>query len=132
MLEIRTNGKALVEITGEVGGWVGQQAIASGLLTLFCRHSSASLTIQENAAPAVKADILVWLDRVAPENAGWRHDEEGADDMPAHLKAMLTGVHLAIPVIDGSPALGIWQGIYLVEHRVRAHRRSIALHLIGE
>ena len=114
-----------------VRGWVAATGIEDGLLTLFCRHTSASLTIQENAAPEVRADIVDWLDRIAPEDGGWRHDCEGPDDMPAHLKAMLTGVSLSIPVAGGAPALGTWQGIYLVEHRARAHARRIAAHLIG-
>ncbi len=126
-----TDGRGLFELSDEVRAWVGRQRIGSGLLTLLCRHTSASLTIQENAARAVRADMLDWLDRIAPEDGGWRHDEEGPDDMPAHLKAALTGVTLSIPVIGGAPALGTWQGIFLVEHRRVPHRRQVALHLIG-
>lgn len=121
----------MVEITDAIVRWVAATGIAEGLLTVFCRHTSASLTIQENAAPEVQTDIVDWLDRIAPENGGWRHDCEGPDDMPAHLKAILTGVTLTIPVANGRPVLGTWQGIYLVEHRARPHRRQIALHLIG-
>lgn len=132
ILAIETPGRALVEITGAVAGVVAQAGIATGLLTLFCRHTSASLTIQENAAPAVQRDILTWLDRVAPEDAGWLHDDEGPDDMPAHLKAILTGVSLVIPVARGRPVLGTWQGIYLVEHRRRSHRREVVVHIVGE
>lgn len=131
-LAVPTTGRSLVEITGEVSGWVREQAIESGLLTVFCRHTSASLLIQENAAPEVRGDIIDWLDRVAPEDGGWRHDDEGPDDMPAHLKAILTGVSLSIPVLNGDLALGTWQGIYLAEHRTRPHRRKITLHLLGE
>ena len=127
-----TAGRGVVEITGEIVGWVAASGIAEGLLTVFCRHTSASLTIQENAAPEVRADIVDWLDRIAPEDGGWRHDCEGPDDMPAHLKSILTGVSLSIPVAGGRPVLGTWQGIYLVEHRARPHRRQIALHLIGD
>lgn len=131
LLTIDTPGRALVEITREVARWVAAQDMAEGLLTLFCRHTSASLLIQENAAPAVKTDLLDWLDRVAPEGARYAHDDEGPDDMPAHIRAMLTGVHLTIPLIGGRLALGTWQGIYLAEHRRRPHRREVALHLIG-
>jgi secondary thiamine-phosphate synthase enzyme len=102
-------------------------------LTLFCRHTSAGLLIQENAAPDVRADLQTFFDRIAPEETGrYRHDDEGADDMPAHIRTALTGVQLAIPIMQGSLALGTWQGIYLFEHRRAPHRREIALHLIGE
>lgn len=131
-IDIATPGRALVEITDDIRGWVGAQGIDRGLLNLFCRHTSASLLIQENAARAVRTDILDWLNRIAPEDAGWQHDDEGPDDMPAHIRTLLTGVNLAIPVMAGTPALGTWQGIYLAEHRTRPHRRTIALHLLGE
>lgn len=131
-LVIETPGRALVEITGAVADEMARAGIATGLLTLFCRHTSASLTIQENAAPAVQRDILAWLDRIAPEDAGWQHDDEGPDDMPAHLKAILTGVSLTVPVARGRPVLGTWQGIYLVEHRRRPHRREVVVHVLGE
>lgn len=131
-LEIATTGRSLIELTGQVSRWVDEQRIATGMLTLFCRHTSASLLIQENAAREVRSDILDWLDRTAPEDGGWAHDDEGPDDMPAHLKAILTGVSLSIPVLNGAMALGTWQGIYLAEHRARPHRRQIVLHLIGE
>lgn len=107
-LVVETPGRALVEITGAVMAEVARARIATGLLTLYCRHTSASLTVQENAELAVQRDILAWLDRVAPENAGWQHDDEGPDDMPAHLKAILTGVSLTIPVARGRPVLGTW------------------------
>jgi secondary thiamine-phosphate synthase enzyme len=105
--------------------------MSDGLLTLFCRHTSASLLIQENAAPAVKTDLLDWLERIAPEDARYAHDDEGPDDMPAHIRTMLTGVNLSVPVVGGRLGLGTWQGIYLAEHRRAAHRREVVLHVIG-
>ena len=131
-LEVSTTGRSLIEITREVVRWAADQQIDTGMLTVFCRHTSASLLIQENAAREVRSDILDWLDRVAPEDGGWAHDDEGPDDMPAHLKAILTGVSLSIPVVNGQLALGTWQGVYLAEHRARPHRRQVVLHLIGE
>ncbi|GGD56877.1 secondary thiamine-phosphate synthase enzyme YjbQ [Croceicoccus mobilis] len=131
-LEIVTPGRSLVEFTREVVRECRSSGIDTGLLTLFCRHTSASLLIQENAAPEVKPDILDWLDRIAPENAGYLHDDEGPDDMPAHLKSLLTGASLSVPVAGGTPVLGTWQGIYLAEHRARSHRRQVVLHLMGE
>ena len=131
-LAIRTEGPGLVEFTTQTASWITQTGITDGLLTLLCRHTSASLMINENAAPAVQRDIMRWLDRVAPEGSHYEHDDEGPDDMPAHLKAALTGVNLTIPVAEGRMQLGTWQGLYLVEHRARAHRREIALHLLGE
>jgi secondary thiamine-phosphate synthase enzyme len=131
-IEIATTGKGLTEITERVGGWVAGEQIRDGLLTLFCRHTSASLLIQENAAPEVRGDIERYFERIAPEDpAAYTHDDEGPDDMPAHLRAALTGVTLSIPLIDGRLALGTWQGIYLFEHRRRSHSRQIALHVIG-
>lgn len=131
-LSIETQGRALIEITRAVSDWVRDQGIDTGLLTVFCRHTSASLLIQENAASEVRLDILDWLDRIAPEDGGWQHDDEGSDDMPAHLKSILTGASLSIPVMAGRPALGTWQGIYLAEHRARPPRRQVVLHLLGE
>ena len=132
-LEIQTSGQRLYEITREVTRWVGEQGLGNGLLTLFCRHTSASLLIQENAAPEVKDDIIAFFGRIAPEDpALYEHDDEGPDDMPAHLKTALTQVSLAIPLVNGRLVLGTWQGIYLFEHRRHPHRRSIVLHLIGE
>jgi secondary thiamine-phosphate synthase enzyme len=124
--------QGLVEITGEVAAWVASTPIRDGLLTLLCRHTSASLTIQENAAPAARRDLERWLARLAPEGPGYEHDEEGADDMPAHLRAVLTGATQAIPVGGGRLRLGTWQGIYLCEHRRAPHRREVAAHLIGD
>jgi secondary thiamine-phosphate synthase enzyme len=130
-LTIETPGAGLHEFTRAVEAWVGDTGIATGLLTLFCRHISASLTINENAAPAVRRDLQRWIARVAPEGE-YEHDDEGPDDMPAHLRTAMTGVSLSIPVTGSAPVLGTWQGIYLWEHRARPHRRHVALHLIGE
>jgi secondary thiamine-phosphate synthase enzyme len=133
ILEFETRNQGLVEITREVKAWVADAAMRDGLLTLFCRHTSASLLIQENAAPEVRSDLEAYFARIAPEDpALYDHDDEGPDDMPAHLRTALTQVQLSIPLIDGRLALGTWQGIYLFEHRRRPHRRSIALHLAGE
>ena len=131
-IAIETRGQGLVEITRDVVGWVMAQGMEAGLLTLFCRHTSASLVIQENAAPEVRGDIERYFARIAPESADYAHDDEGPDDMPAHLRAMLTDVSLSIPLLGGRPALGTWQGIYLFEHRRRPHRREVVLHVIGE
>ena len=131
-LSIATRGKGLVEITAEVRKWVAGQEIASGLLTIFCRHTSASLLIQENADPDVRTDLADFFERVAPESEDYVHDTEGPDDMPAHIRTALTGVQLSIPVADGKPMLGTWQGIYLFEHRSSPHRREVVLHLLGE
>jgi secondary thiamine-phosphate synthase enzyme len=132
ILEFRTGGRGFTEITGEVAGWIAGTDIAEGLATLLCRHTSASLLIQENAAREVRTDLLAWLDRLAPETADYVHDDEGPDDMPAHLKAALTGVNLSIPVQRGRMVLGTWQGIWLAEHRRAPHHREVAVHLIGE
>jgi secondary thiamine-phosphate synthase enzyme len=129
---VDTTAPGMVEVTGTVRRWVAAQSFTTGLVSLLCRHTSASLTIQENAAPAVRDDIVRWLDWVAPQGAAYAHDDEGPDDMPAHLKAMLTGVTLSIPVINGDLALGTWQGLFLIEHRHTGHRRRIALHVMGE
>jgi secondary thiamine-phosphate synthase enzyme len=133
VLEIATKGQRLYEITREIALWASKQDVREGLLTLFCRHTSASLLIQENAAPAVQRDLIAFFDRLAPESRSlYEHDDEGPDDMPAHLKTALTQVSLTIPLLDGQLALGTWQGIYLFEHRNHAHRRSVVVHLIGE
>jgi secondary thiamine-phosphate synthase enzyme len=132
VLSVRAKRRGLVEITSEVAQWVALQSISSGMLTLFCRHTSASLLIQENAAPAVRRDLEKFFDGLAPEGAGlYEHDDEGLDDMPAHLKTALTQVHLSVPVMDGRLMLGTWQGIYLFEHRDRPSSRDIVLHLLG-
>ena len=132
VLTVATKGKGLVEITREVAGWVSQQKIETGLLTLFCRHTSASLIIQENANPDVRTDLQSFFEDIAPESRAYVHDTEGPDDMPAHIRAALTGVQLSIPLAEGALMLGTWQGIYLFEHRARPHRREVVLHLIGE
>lgn len=122
-----------MEITREVRAWAEGQGMRTGLLTLFCRHTSASLVIQENADPDVRADLEAWFEHMAPEAPGrYLHDTEGADDMPAHIKAALTGVQLSIPLGGGRLALGTWQGIYLFEHRTAPQRREVVLHLLGE
>lgn len=131
-LVVTTNGQGLVLITGQVRHWVEAQDIGAGLLTLFCRHTSASLLIQENASPEVRDDIERYFRHIAPESDSYAHQEEGPDDMPAHLRSALTQTTLTIPVSGHRPALGTWQGIYLFEHRRAAHRRRIAAHLIGE
>lgn len=132
IIEIQTPGQGLLDITARVGNWMAGQGMSEGLLTIFCRHTSASLLIQENAAPAARADLERYFARIAPEDSLYEHDDEGPDDMPAHLRAALTQVQLTIPLIGGTLALGTWQGIYLFEHRVRPHRRTLALHLLGE
>lgn len=132
MLEVATPGTGLVEITDALTRWVAEQRMDDGLLTLFCRHTSASLLIQENAAPEVKDDLVAFFARIAPEDGRYLHDDEGPDDMPAHIRAALTQVQLSVPLIGGRLALGIWQGVYLFEHRRRPHRRTVALHLLGE
>jgi secondary thiamine-phosphate synthase enzyme len=130
-LAVHTSGPGLTEITEQVRRWVAESGITSGLLTLHCRHTSASLAIQENADPDVRRDLMTALDRLAPRDAHYVHHAEGPDDMPAHIRAMLTGASLSVPVVQGGPALGTWQGIYLIEHRDRPHRREIVLHVIG-
>ena len=131
-LAIETRGKGLTEITELVARWLAGQGIANGLLTLFCRHTSASLIVQENADPDVRTDLAAFFERLAPEHGDYVHTTEGPDDMPAHIRTALTQVSLAIPVSDGRMVLGTWQGIYLFEHRRRPHRRDVVLHLIGE
>jgi secondary thiamine-phosphate synthase enzyme len=132
VLSVQTPGQGLFEITRQVAAWAHGQGMTTGLLTLFCRHTSASLTIQENADPDVRRDLQDWVAAVAPESDGYRHQDEGPDDMPAHLRAVLTGVQLSVPLIDRRLALGTWQGVYLFEHRRRPHRREVALHLLGD
>lgn len=133
VIRARTPGRGLVEITSEVRAWIAEQGVRTGLLTVFCRHTSASLLIQENAAPEVRKDLEAFFEQIAPEDPiRYAHDDEGPDDMPAHLRTALTQVQLSIPVMEGQLALGTWQGIYLFEHRRRAHQREIALHLLGE
>jgi len=130
-LVVPTRGKGFVDITSEVEEFVRDAGAKEGAVTLFIRHTSASLTIQENADPSVLTDLQTALSRLAPENAGWTHDTEGPDDMPAHVKTMLTQVSLQIPVVGGKMVLGTWQAIYLIEHRARPHRREVVLQFIG-
>ena len=133
ILHISTRGRGLLEITREVDSWLQGQSVAAGLLTVFCRHTSASLLIQENAAAEVRADLEAFFEHIAPEDpTRYAHDDEGPDDMPAHLRTALTQVQLGIPVAGGRMLLGTWQGIYLFEHRRHRQARQIALHLIGE
>lgn len=131
-LSIRATRPGLHEFTDEVRSWVAQTGIAEGLLTLFCRHTSASLIIQENAAPAARRDLQRYFERIAPEGDRYEHDDEGPDDMPAHLRTALTATQLSIPVDRGKPVLGTWQGIFLFEHRQNTPERTVALHLLGE
>jgi secondary thiamine-phosphate synthase enzyme len=132
-LTIETKPREIKEVTREVAGWAARQGIARGLLTIFIPHTSASLLIQENYSPAVRQDLAAFLARLAPEEpALYRHNDEGPDDMPAHLKSALTQVQLTIPVSDGEIQLGTWQGIFLLEHRAAPHRRDLILTLIGE
>lgn len=132
-LDVQTPGRALVEITRHVADWVDEQQVQTGLLTLFIRHTSASLLIQENADPDVQADLNRFLARLVVDGDPlFRHRDEGPDDMPAHVRAALTAVQLSVPVMNGRLALGTWQGIYVWEHRLRPHRRQVVLHLLGE
>ena len=132
MLPIRASRAGLHEITDQVAQFVNESGIREGLLTLFCRHTSASLVIQENAAPAARRDLERYFEQIAPQGAAYEHDDEGPDDMPAHLRSALTATQLSIPVTDGEPVLGTWQGVFLFEHRRNTPERQVALHLIGE
>jgi secondary thiamine-phosphate synthase enzyme len=132
-LTVATRGKGLLDISREVRRWVAQQGIATGVLTVFIQHTSASLTIQENADPDVLRDLTEFFERLVPENTRWfQHTTEGPDDMPAHIRTTLTSASLSIPVRDAAPALGTWQAIYVFEHRSVPHRRQVLLHLLGE
>ncbi len=132
-LTVETRGRGFTDVTPEVARWVAAQGLESGLLTLFLPHTSASLLIQENADPDVLADLERFFARIAPDDpALYRHTAEGKDDMPAHIRSSLTQTQLAVPVQGGRPALGTWQAVYLVEHRLRPHRRSLLLHLLGD
>jgi secondary thiamine-phosphate synthase enzyme len=130
-LLVDTKGPGFTELTEAASRWVFASGILQGLLTVHCRHTSASLLIQENADPDVRLDLMTVLDRLAPRDAGYVHTTEGADDMPAHIRSMLTASSLSIPILDGQMVLGLWQGIYLLEHRDRAHTRDVVFHLIG-
>jgi secondary thiamine-phosphate synthase enzyme len=131
LLTVQTAGAGFVDLTAEIMKFVGEAGAGEGAVMLFIRHTSASLSIQENADPSVLDDLMTALDRLAPEDAGWTHDAEGPDDMPAHVKTMLTASSLHVPVVKGELALGTWQAIYLIEHRARPHRREIVLQFIG-
>ena len=132
-LTIRTPGQGFVEITSEIADWVRGTGIATGLLTAFVQHTSASLTIQENADPAVMRDLLRFFKELTPEDRrAYEHSSEGDDDMPGHIRSSLTDVSLSIPVAGGRPVLGTWQGVYVCEHRASSHGRKVTLHLIGE
>ena len=131
-LSTKTNGPGLYEITAPALNWCQEQRINDGLLTLFIQHTSASLTIQENADPDVCLDLQDFFTRIAPQDGRYRHSAEGPDDMPAHIRSALTQVHLTIPVRQGRLALGTWQGIYVFEHRNHPQRRRVTMHLSGE
>jgi secondary thiamine-phosphate synthase enzyme len=131
LLTVKTSGRGFIDLTAEIAQFVNEAGAVEGQVTVFIRHTSASLTIQENADPTVLSDLTTALDRFAPENAGWSHDTEGPDDMPAHVKTMLTATSLQIPVMKGRLMLGTWQAIYLIEHRARPHRREVVLQFIG-
>ena len=131
-IRVRAPSRGLFDITNEIADWAVGTGISEGLLTVFCRHTSASLVIQENAAPAARRDLERYFEKIAPEGGHYEHDDEGLDDMPAHLRTALTSTQLSIPVQGGQPALGTWQGIFLFEHRRNTPEREIALHLIGE
>jgi secondary thiamine-phosphate synthase enzyme len=130
-LAVDTRGEGFVDITRDVEDFVASAGAGGGILLMFMRHTSASLVIQENADPDVRIDLRTALDRIAPADAGWVHQIEGPDDMPAHIKSMLTGVSLHVPVVDGALELGTWQGIYVAEHRARPHRREVVLQFFG-
>jgi secondary thiamine-phosphate synthase enzyme len=132
ILTVQARTPGLHDFTSEVVQWVAATAIREGLLTIFCRHTSASLLIQENAAPAARRDLEAYFERIAPDSGSYEHADEGPDDMPAHLRSALTQTQLSIPIMSGRLVLGTWQGIYLFEHRAGTPPREIALHLVGE
>jgi len=132
LLTVQTSGRGFLDLTAEIAQFVNEACAVEGQVTVFIRHTSASLTIQENADPTVLADLTTALDRLAPEDFGWSHDTEGPDDMPAHVKTMVTATSLQIPVIKSRLMLGTWQAIYLIEHRRRAHRREVVLQFVGK
>lgn len=131
-LDVETRGPGFIDITQRLGSWLAEQKVRTGLMTIFLRHTSASLLIQENADPDVLADLQTFLERIAPWDGRYRHTTEGPDDMPAHIRAALTQTALTIPVENGALALGTWQAVYLVEHRARPHTRTLTLHVMAE
>ena len=131
LLSVQTAGMGFIDITRDAQAFLREAGAREGQLTLFIRHTSASLTIQENADPTVLQDLLTALDRLAPRDGGWIHDDEGPDDMPGHIRTMLTATSLQVPVFQGAMTLGSWQGIYLIEHRTRPHRREVVRQFIG-
>jgi len=131
MLTVQTPGTGFIDLTREIAKFLGETGAREGALTVFIRHTSASLTIQENADPSVLVDLMTILDRLAPQDFRWTHDTEGPDDMPAHVRTMLTATSLHVPVLSGEMALGTWQAIYLIEHRRRPHRREVVLQFVG-
>ena len=131
MLTVQTPGAGFIDLTCEIAKFLGETGAREGALTVFIRHTSASLTIQENADPSVLVDLMTILDRLAPQDFRWTHDTEGPDDMPAHVRTMLTATSLHVPVLSGEMALGTWQAIYLIEHRRRPHRREVVLQFVG-
>lgn len=130
-LQVGTRGAGLIDITAAIEAWLEKQGFGDGLVTLFIRHTSASLTIQENADPDVRADLLDAFSSLAPESMPWRHASEGPDDMPAHVKSALTDTSLTVPIMNGRPVLGVWQSVYLFEHRQHGHTRSVHMHYLG-
>jgi secondary thiamine-phosphate synthase enzyme len=131
LLTVQTSGRGFLDITAEIAKFAKDAGAVEGQVTLFIRHTSASLTIQENADPSVLKDLTTALDRLAPENAGWSHDTEGPDDMPAHVKTMLTATSLQVPIMKSKLMLGTWQGIYMIEHRRRPHAREVVVQFVG-
>lgn len=131
-LQIQTHGQGLTMLNMEISNWILKTGMVTGLLTLWCKHTSASFIVQENVDPDVRQDILTYLDDLVPENRYYQHNSEGADDMPAHIKTVLTQTSLSIPVVNRQMVMGMWQGIYLFEHRKHPHLREIAMHLLGE
>lgn len=132
VLNFHTDGARLYDVTADVARWLGETGIATSVLTLLCQHTSAGLLITENVSGSVHRDLMRWLAAAAPEDTAYEHSAEGPDDMPAHIRAMLTGSGLTIPVADGHMMLGAWQGLFLAEHRRAPHRRQVALHLLGD
>jgi secondary thiamine-phosphate synthase enzyme len=132
ILTFQTDGPGLYEVTEHVSEWIGGTGIGRGILTLLCQHTSAGLLITENASSAVHRDLMHWFDAAAPETLNYEHSAEGPDDMPAHIKAVLSGNSLTIPVADGRMLLGTWQGVFIAEHRHEPHTRSLAAHLLGD